>query len=428
MITRIAGLLALLLAPAGLASAAGFANVPRTPGEFISGTHAPQQGRTAVIAYHNGILFTVPETASSAPGSDFQVRTWDLADPANPIELEQLGITPGPIQSHGYLKEGDMLVLGSNWPPTAPWSFRADPTYGSLTRTEHPHDGVYIRGHLYQPWYIGDVYWSYSALGGDAYIELRGDRLSEWDHLGTTGVIGHPFLIGNLLIFASDQTRTGVATYDVSDPTNPILLDVLKEGGPGGYWPEIWGGDGKLLIVFPYRSGAHGMRVVDVTDPTDLKFVADTPLPGAEPMYAQFQDGYGFLGSHKVDMTTYESVLQFDYQNAVRTTDGGVGLDVSQFALPLGNLLITGGASSGQGMAVWAHQAEPDTRGPSVGYHIPRAGQTDYPTTAAISLLIHETLETATIVNGTTFIVRPLGGSPITVSYTHLTLPTTVIV
>ena len=61
-----------------------------------------------------------------------------------------------------------------------------------------------------------------------------------------TGVIGHPFLLGDLLIFASDQSRTGVATYDVSDPTHPVLLDVLTHGGPGGYWPELWGGDGKL--------------------------------------------------------------------------------------------------------------------------------------------------------------------------------------
>ncbi len=93
------------------------------------------------------------------------------------------------------------------------------------------------------------------------------------------------------------------------------------------------------------------------------------------------------------------------------TTGGGVGIDTSQFALPLGNLLVTGGVGENQGMAIWAHQAAPDTRGPSVGFHIPRAGQTNYPAGAPITLLIHETLETPTIVNGTTFIVRPVGGA-----------------
>ncbi|MEO7793157.1 MAG: Ig-like domain-containing protein, partial [Thermoanaerobaculia bacterium] len=83
------------------------------------------------------------------------------------------------------------------------------------------------------------------------------------------------------------------------------------------------------------------------------------------------------------------------------------------FALPLGNLLVTGGVGENQGMAVWAHQAAPDTRGPAVGFHIPRAGQANYPLGSPITLLIHETLATPTIVNGTSFIVRPVGGSAV---------------
>ena len=243
-------------------------------------------------------------------------------------------------------------------------------------------------------------------MEGNATLSLRGQQLASWDHLGLTGVIGHPFIIGNLLIFASDQSRTGVATYDISDPTNPQLLDVLKTGGPGGYWPEVWGGDGKLYVVFAYRTGGHGMRVVDVTDPTNLRFLADVELPGAEPMYIQFQDEYAFLGSHKVDMRTFQSVLSFD--------TAGTGVDTSQYLLPLGNLLVTGGAAPNQGLAVWAHQAAPDTRGPSVGYHIPRAGQANYPVGSPITLLIHETIESQTITVGTNFIVRPVGGEPIT--------------
>ena len=118
-------------------------------------------------------------------------------------------------------------------------------------------------------------------------------------------------------------------------------------------------------------------------------------------------------GQMVVDMRTLESVLFFDGANTVRPSDGGTGINTSQFLLPLGNLLVTGGIGPHQGMAIWAHQAEPDTRGPSVGYHVPQAGRTGYPTGAPISLLIHETLETPTIVNGVSFIVRPLGGAAI---------------
>jgi cytochrome c peroxidase len=264
---------------------------------------------------------------------------------------------------------------------------------------------VGVRGALFYPWFVGPTYWSYNAVEGNAELSLRGEVLASWDHLGLTGVIGHPFIVGNLLIYASDQSRTGVATYDISDPTNPRLLDVLKTGGPGGYWPELWGGDGKLYVVFPYRENGRGMRVVDVTNPEDIRFLADVPLPGDEPMYAQFQGEYAFIGSHKVSMRTLQSVLTFN--------TAAQGVDASQFALPLGNLLVTGGVGEFQGLAIWAHQAAPDTNGPTVGFHIPRAGQTNYPAGLPITLLIHETLETHTITVGENFIVRPVGGTSI---------------
>ena len=89
----------------------GFPNVPQTAGALLSGLNAPQQGRTAILAYHNGILFTVPEVPASAPNSDFLVRTWSLADPAAPVVLGTHGVTPMPINAHGYLSSGDYLVL-----------------------------------------------------------------------------------------------------------------------------------------------------------------------------------------------------------------------------------------------------------------------------------------------------------------------------
>ena len=334
----------------------GFPNAPQTPGMVLSGLNAPDQGRTAIIAYHNGLLFTVPEQPASAPGSDFLVRIWDISDPVNPVVVDdQLGITQHPINAHGYLKSGDYLTIGPNWPPEAPWSFRADGP-ASVAREENPDllcAGV--RGCLFQPWFVGDTFWSYNEVSGDASIALHGNTLATWDHLGLTGVIGHPFLLGDLLIFASDQSRTGVATYDVSDPTDPVLLDVLTTGGPGGYWPELWGGEGRLYIVFPYRTGGNGFRVVDATDPSDLRLLTDTPLPGTASMYVQFQDEYAFMGDHKVDMRTFESVLFLDGWNTPRPNDGEVGIDTSQFLLPLGNLLVTGGVEPYQGMAIWAH-------------------------------------------------------------------------
>ena len=412
-------LLALLLTRAAMGQVGppvtpGFPNVAQTPGAVLSGLNAPQQGRTAILAYHNGVLFTVPEVPASQPGADFQVRSWDISDPRHPIELAQWGVTPMPVNAHGYFHSGNYLILGSNWPPGGEWSFRTNGPR-AVQRTAFPQlTCAGVRGCLFGPWYISPTYWSYGDISGDAELYLDWQLQARWDHLGLTGVVGHPFILGDLLIFASDQSRTGIATYDISDPTDPVLLDVLNTGGPGGYWPELWGGNGKLYVVFPYNTGGNGFRVVDVSDPSDLRFVTDRPLPGAQSMYIQFQDEFAFMGGHKVDMRTFESVLHLDGENVARPNQPGtVGIDTSQHLLPLGNLLVTGGIGENEGMAIWAHQAQPDTRGPSVGYHIPQAGRTNYPRRMPISLLIHETLESFTIVNGQTFIVRPLGGAPI---------------
>ena len=112
----------------------GFPNVAQTAGAVLSGLNAPQQGRTAIIAYHNGVLFTVPEVPSSQPGADFQVRTWDITNPRAPVERQQWGVTPMPINAHGYFHSGEYLILGSNWPPGGEWSFRSSVTPRTVTR------------------------------------------------------------------------------------------------------------------------------------------------------------------------------------------------------------------------------------------------------------------------------------------------------
>ena len=409
----------------------GFPNVARTEGELIGGPFATADGRTAILAWHNGILFSMPESPSSNAGSNLQSRMFSLMNPADPRIIinapanaqGSLGTTTQPVNAHGYLHvgqhmqsgaSGPFLVLGTDFQAPAPWSFRAQAGVPGVARLAAGIPVIGVRGVLQLPWFISQTYWSYNPLGGNTSLYTNGPPgapgstlQSTWDHLGLTGVIGHPFLLGNLLIYASDQSRTGVATYDISDPTQPLLLDVLTQGGPGGYWPELWGNDGELYLVFPYNNNGNGMRVVDITDPANMRFIADVPLarPSGSngPHYAQFQDEFAFIGDHKIDMRTRQSVRQF---NTVANS-----VDMSQFALPLGNLLITGGIGSpGQGIAIFAHQAAPDTRPPNVAFHIPRAAQTGYPRGAPISLLIHETLDTLSIVNGDTFMLRRMLG------------------
>ncbi len=427
-----------------LVVAQGFPNIPRTSGQLINGPIAPEQGRTAIIAWHGERIVTVPEAPGSQNGADLYVRITDINDPANPV-ITTLPFTASGFNAHGYFHSGSYLYIGphclandlsacngsnNSWGDSfvingsGTLMPNSNMARGSVETDLGLPVGAVNRSGAQSPW-GAEMFWSYDAVGGDAFLAVRrslaefvydwanGGALtgpaiqSRFDVLGDTGVIGMPFIMGNILIYASDQTGTGVATYDISDPTNPVLLDVLKEENPGGYWPEVYG----HYVFFPRRDGEGGpgsqagFMVVDFSDPTDLRVVADRNLPGSN-QYVTFQDEFAFMNNFKIDMRTFDPVLTLATNNTT--------LDASQFALPVGNLVITGGyGSSGPGMAIWAHQADPDTRSPYVLYHVPANDQTNYSPLCPITLSIPETLKTETIVDGVSLILRPVGGSPV---------------
>lgn len=437
--------LAALLAGAGTAwSQAGFPNTPRTPGTLI--TTGPQgfasDGRGALIAFHGGLLYTIPEHPSSAAGSSLHIKAWDISSEAllaTPQMVANFGIGPMNMQAHGYVFQNADLQLGGD-----NWLFRRT-GYQQYQRVNFPtgapqgfHNMAWERGRAVPRWVVGFRDPGNGTIGGNWFYNLDQRRFAigrrsspssqvattlwaDWDHLSVSGgVMGMPLLFGDLLIVASEeQTLSGVAVYDMK-PTfrnqgmPPTLLSVFKQGGTGGYWPELWGEGDTLYLLFPRRNdGLRGWQVVDLSDPAAPALVADVVASTNwrdGPMYAQFQDNFAFTGRFKIDMRNPQQPVL-----ALPSESGGAWRDTSQFALPLGNLLVTGGVGSmtEQAWRIWAHQAEPDTRGPTVGYHRPRPNQTSWPRTAPLAFLIHETLRAETIVNGSTVIVRPVGGAPI---------------
>ena len=403
-------------AVAAQAQGPGFPNVPRTKGQLISGPLLTSIGRTAVLAYQQGLVVVNPEAPESAPGSDLVSRSLDISNPAAPVATAIPFLQPNSwIAAHGYWQEGvylrglsggDVTVELVGGVPRVVQRNAPDPPQFPPPVQGVPFPG---RGLLFQPFHT-QSWTTYQGTTHSNVLYRGAQQLAVWDHIGQTGVIGQPFLLGNILYVASDQANSGIAAYDitpslVSPGTQPQLLGLLT-ANLGGYWPEIWGGGGKLYIMFPGRVNGH-FQVADVTDPTAMRVVADRYLGAGDPSYIQFQDNFAFMDRYKIDMRN-------DFAVDLALDADGHQIDVSQFALPLGNLLVTGGYThSGrtQGVAIWAHQAAPDTTGPSVGYHIPRGGQTQYPVNAPVSLLIHETLRTETLVNGTTFLVRPLAAN-----------------
>jgi DNA-binding beta-propeller fold protein YncE len=400
-----------------------------TPGELLY----RQVGldRVTNVIYHNQVLYT-NNVAGNAR------REWRFTDTSDPTSLTLISEDQIPVimdqGNHSHTKSGDWIMSrwggrlkrqspGVNIEEQMPneerfWLVQDSPAGGSL------HN-------IYWPWSLPFNWLQYGATPGQGRLWRADELLAEWEPLAEDGVAGNGILIGNLLLMVSDASMLGVVTYDIGPtfndpPEPPRVLDKLS--GPfGAYIGSVW----ENYLVLAGGEPRDLVYVVDYSDPTDLRLVTTMDLSGDDDLnagtnvpYVQTQDQYLFTRRHKIDMTTLTPVLELDEVGDHRPAGSVSGpLDVSQYTLPIGNLLISGSYSSSgrDGVGVWCHAASPDRNAPYVGYHIPRADQTGYPLGAPISLLIHEELESFTIINGETVIVRPVGGEAIDawISFAH---------
>lgn len=438
-------------------------NIQRgAPGTYLIGPAEnpalAQMGRLAVLETLGDYIVTIPEGPGSAPGSGLMNQVWDFSDPTNPVLAPfcndltgdcGLGPTRMPYQAHGTVKrwsDGDIMVdIGGEDAAI----MRAGDTQIVRTAWPGPRDRVlFNKSGLMFPW--GATAWgTYELVESRGELYFDNQLMSTWDHLGETGIVGMPNFMGNLMIFVSDQAKSGVASYDVSNPSaGPQLLDLLtvevgvinpdnSEGainrgvvvtdenrsqvvrprGLGGYWQEI---HGSKVVMASRQSDALGTRggimAVDFSDPTNLEVSCYIEIDN-DPTYVNFQDEFAFTDAYKVNLDTCEVVVEFD--------EHGRRTDMGQYTLPLGNIIVAGGVINleidhdinEQGISVWVHQSEPDLRAPFVTYHIPQNGQTNYPTFAPISIHIPETLRGNTLVPGENIILRRVGGSAHTFDY-----------
>lgn len=388
----------------GFPGARGLNKATYTAGQILAANVLPLQGRVAAISYLNGWLYTSIEQPSSPPGSDTKERVWDISNPSAPRAFEALppGQVPNPtFNAHGVLYKGDMVQAGA---PLRAESFggnivRLD---GAQTRAIGMSSAVGARGALSYPWQVWNM-WPYHALPDHIPIYKRGVQQNgtTWNPKNETGIVGHPIVLGNLLIWASTQAE-GVATYDISDPAHPVLLDTLRLS-IGAYWPEVHGN----YVIFSGKT----FQVVDYSDPTNLRFVASIPTPDSPTVvYPHCQDDFCFYDTYKIDMRTVESPTPSVTRYGI-SARGERLIDGSHWQLPLGNLLVLGGNGNPRGgLSIVAHQAQPDTRKPFVSYHVPRPGQVSFPRGGSIQVLVHETLDMSTV-NAQNVHLRALGAS-----------------
>jgi len=396
-------------------------------------------GRTTVVTYHNGVLY-----AGGYAGSPYDGFEWADTTDATSLSLTMAaGVVPIGIATtsgtHGHSsKMGDYILPGvkrtstpgvnienadfeddftdSDWGTyVSPSSAQQRPAHARPSPF-HNNGGQGMHGGCW-PWGIPFRWPQYGAANGNAWV-WRADELvggGGWD-MGTAGVLGPTLLAGNLLLVCSDETFAGVAAWDLgpmfeTPAQPPVLLDKL-DGVIGGYLPAIW----RNYIVMPTNGR---LQLIDFSDPSNLVHSGDIVVPGIPGHggqdYVQFQDHYAFYKGSKVDMETGNVVLELDWEDVGNRPAGSVAgkLNATQYLMPLGNLLATGGRGTAgeDGVGLWVHQDAPDTTRPRVGYHLPRPNQTNYPRGAAITLMIHESLESYTIVPGESVILREAGGS-----------------
>jgi hypothetical protein len=402
-------------------------NLSGTPGTLLY--RQINLGRVTNIAYHNGLVYT-HEVGAANP------RRWsftDINDPAS-LTIQATGWqNVGNFSdhgTHGHYKVGDWLA--GQW--AANIRRQSDgvniiqdmPGFTAMNPS-HPGDGI---TRMYYPWGLAFNWIEYGAAPGYGFLFRGTQQLSSWPALAQHGVAGNSILLGNLLFITSDESNMGILCYDISPvfqtPSQPpALLDKLS-GPMGAYIVYPW--EHYLILS---RRDTSTVDIVDFSDPTNLQFVTSINVAG-HPVrdngnglgYVQCQDHYIFADRHKIDMDTFQPVLEIDEMGNYRPPGSVAGvLDTSQHLMPMGNLLVSGGYShaGADGVGVWVHAPEPDRNPPYVGYHIPRPGQTNFPRGAPVSLLIHENLESYTILNGQTVILRPAGGPAVdaTVSFSY---------
>lgn len=393
-----------VLAPAFLREAHGFA-----PGQLVYRNII--NDRTTNIAYHNGQVFTHNVTGAGR-------RAWHWTNLSDVRSFQEFSF-PGGVPlfndqgNHAHTKFGPWLGgrfgfglryespgvnVRDNFP--AAWRFHQQQT-GS-------------RHNLYWPWGLVFDWVQYSNHNNGATIWRADQLLYEFNPLNEYGVTGNSILLGNLLFITSDETANGILAFDISplfedEPGSPVLLDKLS-GAFGAYLVVPF----KNYLVLSRRTG-RTVDIIDISDPTNLTFVRSIDTSGHNNSgvpYVQAQDNFIFTQGRKINMETFEVEVIFDEEGNNRPAGSVAGpLDTSQYMRVVGPFVITGGmnTSGRNGVGIWVHQEGPDLKAPYVGYHVPRPGQTNFPIGAPISLLIHETLETFTIVNGVSIILRELG-------------------
>lgn len=338
--------------------------------------------------------------------------TWDVSNLDKPDQLSnfQSEHSIGEAESHQLTlaKVGDSFYaatisgLGFDiWDLTD----MTDPSHVSHTEIEGINYGDIAAGVWGLAWQGNRVYVGGNDTGlhivdvSDVTAPVVVDSLPN----SATGgfFVGPVFAIGNILVLTTPKEHGGLATMEISDPDNPVLLDSLTE--PESYIGWYYGGH--VILQTP-------LRIFDVlSDPTTITPVLEG-METKKSEYVSFGDDRMFLGllrpepgAIRYDVSDLSAPVELD------TIEGrALGGNDDQFTLKVGNLLVlsddqlTPEGYAGTFIAV--ESPAPDETPPMVNAIWPPEGL-QVPATSAIGLSFSDQIELATV-DTASFYVREL--------------------
>jgi hypothetical protein len=382
------------------------------PVAIIRSTNAAGAARGhANVAMHKGYLFVPYSTDSGQPGGG--ISFYDVSNPRAPALVYK--------QDVNELREAHGFGFSSSYPGDYAVMQTIDGIeFWDFTNVRAP---VLLK-HLVLPgveasdyaagawWTFWQAPWVYvGGSGNGIYVvdatDPRKPVLVKQVPTSQTGGfrLGSTFAIGNLLV-SSSMDQSGYATFDISDPRNPVLLTSVNNN------PAIYSMVPNADRI--YGAGKDGrLYVHDISNPKVIKAIGSSPIPGSKGGYVAVQDnfvlgGFSTLGA-KIDVSNPAA------PTINRTFTSNVANRDEDFAFPLGNMVFVG-SDHPVGSGLLAHQSAPDTSPPKVTMSNPRRDAVNQALSSRVGLTFSEGVDLQTI-DATTFIVRPLGGAALPGKY-----------
>ncbi len=354
-----------------------------------------------INTYHRGYMLF------GAMGS---TSTWDISNPANPEMVHEIQVGDN---GHRWWKINDLYYREYNVPELGDTNYRYLDLSNMLNRGPITSSDALLE--VTKGNYNLDKLETYPhTIESNRIYDMRsGVQVGNLNIPELEGINNElKVRIGNMVAYTPSNGASGVACFDIGDPTNPKLLDVIDGVALSQYTTtvHVW----KHYFIFlngdNSNEGDHNLVAIDFSNPTDLKYAFGVKLEDSPGRYMFFQDEYGFTGRFKdgvkLNMETLEVETRF-----YSPTPSITLLDFQWF--PIGHILVASGADSDDGVTYFfSHSDKLDTKPPTVSYHLPADGQQNLPVTSTIGFVINEILDDVSLTDET-IQVSPVGGEPI---------------